>query len=101
MTKRPETASVVGRIILFIFRHKSMKKSNSSNLAPCLGTTVMGERGQVVIPKEVRDAAGLKSGDKFIVFAPHDHAMVLIPMNKAQEIIKVLKRRMSFLEKSL
>ena len=32
------------------------------------GTTVVGERGQAVIPQEAREALHLKKGDKLLVF---------------------------------
>jgi len=35
----------------------------------CYGSTVIGEKGQVVIPAEVRKKFGIKSGDKFLVMA--------------------------------
>lgn len=42
------------------------------------GTAIMGERGQIVIPKESREALRLKSGDKFVVIR-NRRAIVLIP----------------------
>jgi AbrB family looped-hinge helix DNA binding protein len=33
-----------------------------------LGTATMGERGQIVIPAEAREALDAKAGDKFVVF---------------------------------
>jgi len=33
-----------------------------------LGTTTIGERGQVVIPAEAREALEVQAGDKFVVF---------------------------------
>ena len=35
------------------------------------GMTTVGERGQVVIPKQVRKLLGIKSGDKLIVTSGH------------------------------
>jgi AbrB family looped-hinge helix DNA binding protein len=35
----------------------------------CYGSTVIGEKGQVVIPAEVRKMFRIKSGDKFLVMA--------------------------------
>lgn len=59
-----------------------------------VGTTTLGERGQVVIPKELRRALKLKSGHKFIVMN-HDQMIMLAPESLiakfSQEIAKALK----------
>jgi len=61
---------------------------------PCFATTSMGERGQVVIPKEIRDILELKVGDRFIVLATHNHGLGLIPMDQAKEFMSHLKQQM-------
>ncbi|MFA6447560.1 MAG: AbrB/MazE/SpoVT family DNA-binding domain-containing protein [Patescibacteria group bacterium] len=61
---------------------------------PCFATTTIGERGQVVIPKEIRDLLELKVGDRFIVLATHKHGMALIPMEHAKEFMTHLKQQM-------
>lgn len=33
-----------------------------------LGTATVGERGQVVIPREAREELGIKPGDRFVIF---------------------------------
>ncbi len=47
-----------------------MKKEHSSHMHKprFYGTTVLGERGQAVIPAEAREALKLKKGDKLLVF---------------------------------
>jgi len=49
---------------------KGMKKAHDSHMhKPCFfGTTIVGERGQAVIPAEAREALKLKKGDKLLVF---------------------------------
>lgn len=54
-----------------------------------VGTTVIGERGQIVIPQEARERLNLKKGDKLLVFTKHDRFIGLI---KADEIDKVLDK---------
>jgi AbrB family looped-hinge helix DNA binding protein len=64
-----------------MFHHHFEKKS--------VGTTVVGERGQVVIPVEVRERLNLKKGDELLVFARHDKFIGLV---KADEIDQVLDK---------
>lgn len=45
-----------------------------------MGLTVMGERGQVVVPKEIRDALGLKAGARLVAFAVPHGKLVLAPV---------------------
>ncbi len=42
------------------------------HLPKVLGTTTIGERGQIVIPSSLRKSMKIKTGDKFIVFSKHD-----------------------------
>lgn len=44
-----------------------------------LGTTTVGERGQVVIPAEARTEMGISGGDKLVVFGnPHNSGITLV-----------------------
>lgn len=58
------------------------------------GTTVIGERGQVVIPKAARDMLNLKAGDTLVVLGdenPGTKGIALIPselfMKATQELV--------------
>jgi len=69
------------------------------------GTVTVGERGQVVIPAEIRKSLNIKSGDKLIVIAePHSNRKMigLIPaenftrfLNQAAKVISKLERKVS------
>lgn len=52
------------------------------------GLTTLGERGQIVIPKEVRNAMKSKPGDKFFIFSHDDEIMAMIKPDKFNAIIK-------------
>ncbi len=55
------------------------------------GSTVLGERGQMVVPKEARDLLGSKTGDRFVVFS-HNGFLVLMPEKMMSKMIaKVTK----------
>jgi AbrB family looped-hinge helix DNA binding protein len=59
-------------------------------IASCdsLGSTVVGERGQVVIPKDIREKMGLKPGTKLLVFNHDKGPIALMPMNLVQQFLK-------------
>jgi AbrB family looped-hinge helix DNA binding protein len=60
-----------------------------------MGITSVGERGQVVIPAEVREELELQKGDKLLVFAKRKH---FIGMVKVDEISGFMKRWLSKIE---
>ena len=41
-----------------------------------LSTTKMSSKGQVVIPEEIREKMGLKSGTKFVVLGNKDYVVL-------------------------
>ncbi len=51
-----------------------------------LSTVKIGPKGQIVIPKEVRDMFGLKTGDSLILMADKGQGIALQPY----EYLKVL-----------
>ncbi|MCX6778682.1 MAG: AbrB/MazE/SpoVT family DNA-binding domain-containing protein [Candidatus Magasanikbacteria bacterium] len=55
------------------------------------GTTTLGERGQIVIPKEIRQALKLQDGQKFIV-AVHNGAIILVLEKQMQKIFSHLTK---------
>ena len=55
----------------------SFHRSSHLFSAVC-GSAVMGERGQIVIPKEARTSLKIKTGDRFVIFE-HDGFLVLVP----------------------
>ena len=48
------------------------------------GICKVGERGQIVIPKEARDIFHIKAGDNIIVFGDIEKGLALV---KAEEIV--------------
>ena len=57
------------------------------------GTTRLGERGQVVIPKAARDLLDLKAGDLLMVLGdenPGSRGVALVPAEAFQQQIKTL-----------
>jgi AbrB family looped-hinge helix DNA binding protein len=59
------------------------------------GMTTMGQRGQVVIPKEIRKKLEIKPGDQFLVFC-HDNAV--IGFIKPAEFDTIIERHIAHLK---
>lgn len=67
------------------------------------GSTVMGERGQIVIPAEAREKLNIKKGDQFLVLShsPKKEALVLMPMSMISEFIDGFRQVAEQVEKEL
>jgi len=50
-----------------------------------LAVVRVDERGRVIIPSAIRDAAGIKTGAKLLVRLREDGSIELIPMDKLYE----------------
>ncbi len=51
-----------------------------------IGTVKVGEKGQVVIPKDMRDMFGIKSGDILIVLADTERGIAILPPKESEKI---------------
>lgn len=67
-----------------------------------LGSTTVGERGQIVIPAEARKALNINSGDKLLVFRRHRHkGLLLLPAEIVDKLVSEAWEEASQLEKLL
>ncbi len=57
-------------------------------MAKYAGAAKVGEKGQIVIPKEVRDMFGITSGETLIVFADTERGIALVPADIVDEATK-------------
>ncbi len=48
-----------------------------SNARRVLGTAKVGDRGQIVIPKEARDMFGIKPGDTLLILGETDAGLII------------------------
>ncbi len=54
------------------------------------GSTTVGERGQLVLPADVRKEFNIKPGDKMVVFGAEGEGVEKIALIKAEHMTKVL-----------
>ncbi|MDU5083475.1 AbrB/MazE/SpoVT family DNA-binding domain-containing protein [uncultured Tissierella sp.] len=56
------------------------------------GTVKVGERGQIVIPKEARDLFDIKPGDILLVLGDEEQGIAITKAHVMQEVaVKILK----------
>ena len=56
------------------------------------GTVKVGERGQIVIPKQIRDELGINSGDNLIILGNKEEGIHIIVANSLEELAAVVVR---------
>jgi AbrB family looped-hinge helix DNA binding protein len=74
-----------------VFMAKDFFGKNNINV---YGMTVLGERGQIVIPKEARKKLKLKNGDQFLV-GEHLGKIILVPQGIMRELLSILNKHLS------
>lgn len=78
-----------------------MKKSHKeSGFRHCFyGTTVVGERGQAVIPQEAREALNLKKGDKLLVFGMGNGMLSFSTLSAFEQFQLHMNKQMKVIQK--
>jgi AbrB family looped-hinge helix DNA binding protein len=64
------------------------------------GSVTLGERGQIVVPADVRKAFGIKAGDRLIVFAREGGPIGLIPAQEFSRFIEQASQALHKLKKN-
>lgn len=72
---------------------KNMPKLAGHSPISIMGTTVLGERGQVVIPKSVRDNLGLAPGARLIVLQHERDGIALVPAERMRSMLEEMNQR--------
>ena len=63
------------------------------------GSVTVGERGQIVIPADVRKQLDISAGDRLLVFRhPMGHGLLLSRLNTIQEVLQALRSALEVLE---
>ncbi len=61
------------------------------------GSTVVSDKGQVVIPVEARNALGLDKGEKLLVMGIDDNGLMLMKVSAFEKMTAEMARRQSML----
>lgn len=70
-------------------------------LGDFFGTVNVGERGQIVIPAEVRKKLDIQTGDKLIVLGhPAKQGLILVKVGVMRELLDDLAAKLSLAELS-
>ncbi len=69
---------------------RNSNKSSKLTEAKVYGTTVLGSRGQLVIPAEARRDMNLKSGSRLLVVGRMNKILGLIKPNEISGLIKLI-----------
>jgi len=66
----------------------------------CFGSTIVGPRGQLVIPVNARKELGIDSGSTLLVFEFfRGRGLVLLKADAAEQMLSMLSERLSSFEK--
>jgi AbrB family looped-hinge helix DNA binding protein len=71
----------------------SMK--DQTNPDNCIDMVTMGERGQVVIPAQVRERFDLSPGDRLMVFAKSNNVICMVPASSMRQLVDVLTNQLA------
>jgi len=58
-------------------------------------TVKVGPKGQIVIPKEVRQLYAIRPGDSFLLLADQERGVALIPQSQYQKMMSLFSQAFS------
>lgn len=57
-----------------------------------MGTVKVGEKGQIVIPKEARDIFNIEPGDTLLLLADKDEGIAILKNNVFEQFLGIFKK---------
>jgi len=73
-----------------------MEQESGHAVGKCFGTTVVGPRGQLVIPVEARKELGVDAGTKLLVFSHfRGKGLVFVKVEAVEELLNIMSRGVS------
>lgn len=71
---------------------------NPQKKSEAMDMVTLGERGQVVIPAQIRERLGLSAGDKMMAFCKHAEMICLVPASSMRRLVDVLNAQLAEIE---
>ena len=79
-----------------------MKLENGHVVGKCFGSTVVGPRGQLVIPLEARKELGIDAGSKLLAFGHFSgRGLVFVKAEAVEELLNIMSRKLTEFAKLL
>jgi AbrB family looped-hinge helix DNA binding protein len=75
-----------------IMQKKKVKQSSIFPEPEIYGTATVGTKGQIVIPKSVREKYKIKTGDKVILFGSNAEVIAVVKADKVNELLKSISK---------
>lgn len=73
-----------------------MEQESGHAVGKCFGSTVVGPRGQLVIPVEARKELGIDVGTKLLVFSHfRGTGLVFVKVEAVEELLNIMSRGVS------
>ena len=79
-----------------------MEESEKGFIGKCFGSTVVGPRGQLVIPADARKEVGIDIGTRLLVFKSfRGRGLALLRADAVEQLLKLVSERAGEFEKML
>ena len=69
--------------------------NNPKRKSEAMDMVTLGERGQVVIPAQIRERLALSPGDKLMAFCKHAEMICLVPASSMRRLVDVLNTQLA------
>jgi AbrB family looped-hinge helix DNA binding protein len=86
-------------VLQYLNMHKIFKNVNKTLRRELVGITTVGEKGQIVIPAELRKAMKLAKGEKLVVVKADNNAVILAKASQFEAFTAQLMKRLVSVQK--
>lgn len=73
-------------------------ENNQYNKKRFYGTATLGEKGQVVIPRDARENMNLEKGDRLLVFGIGEDMVTLVKLSQIEKIASRLSEKLKMID---